>query len=466
MKKSTLPLLAAALVAALAGCRSTARPDKKADAPVRIVTLDPGHFHAALVQKNTYPGVDATVHVYAPKGPDLQQHLERIDAYNTRTDHPTHWKEQVYAGDDFLKKMLTDRAGNVLVLAGNNQRKTDYISQGIAAGFHVLADKPMAIDGAGFEQLRKAFAEARQKKVLLYDIMTERFEVTSQLQRAFSQQKNFFVTLEKGTPTDPAVIKESVHHLYKMVSGKVLTRPAWFLDTRQQGEGIVDVTTHLVDLVQWACFPEEAIDYQKDINMLSARHWPTAVSLAQFQELTKEAAFPDFLQAYTEGGRQLRVMCNGEMTYTLRGVHARVGVTWAYRAPEGGGDTHYSLMRGSRARLVIRQGQEQQYRPTLYLEPAPGNGTFATDAHAALAVVAASFPGVSLKKTGTGYEVVVPEKYHNGHEAHFGQVTERFLQYLRQGRLPAWEVPNMLSKYYTTTQALQLARQSGTQPPR
>jgi hypothetical protein len=38
------------------------------------------------------------------------------------------------------------------------------------------------------------------------------------------------------------------------------------------------------------------------------------------------------------------------------------------------------------------------------------------------------------------------------------QVAERYLDSLRQGQLPEWEVPNMLAKYYITTQALELAK--------
>ena len=53
---------------------------------VKLITLDPGHFHAALVQASDYPQVDANVHVYAPVGPDLDQHLKRIDGYNTRAE--------------------------------------------------------------------------------------------------------------------------------------------------------------------------------------------------------------------------------------------------------------------------------------------------------------------------------------------------------------------------------------------
>ena len=73
--------------------------------------------------------------------------------------------------------------------------------------------------------------------------------------------------------------------------------------------------------------------------------------------------------------------------------------------------------------------------------------------------VRATYPGVDVKRRARGWEVVVPEPYHVGHEAHFGQVTEEFLGYVANGALPAWEVPNMLAKYCTTTRALALAKQ-------
>ena len=118
---------------------------------VRLTTLDPGHFHAALVQKSMYANVDSTVYVYAPQAPDLQLHLDRINAYNHRAENPTTWNEQVYTGSDFLEKLLTEKKGNIVVLAGNNQKKTEYIKKCIDSGFNVLADKPMAIDPQSFE---------------------------------------------------------------------------------------------------------------------------------------------------------------------------------------------------------------------------------------------------------------------------------------------------------------------------
>src|SRR5687768_3742079 len=68
--------------------------------PVRLLTLDPGHFHAALVQRNMYEGVDPLVHVYAPKGDDVLEHMKRIDGFNQRKDQPTRWRTELYTGPD------------------------------------------------------------------------------------------------------------------------------------------------------------------------------------------------------------------------------------------------------------------------------------------------------------------------------------------------------------------------------
>ncbi|MFC5408496.1 putative oxidoreductase C-terminal domain-containing protein [Larkinella bovis] len=450
------------LAALFISCQSS---DQTKDEMIHLITLDPGHFHAALVQKSMLEGVDSTVHVYAPDGPDVQLHLDKIKGYNTRADEPTHWYEDVYLNADFFDKMLADRAAtkssNVVVMAGNNRLKTDYIQKTVAAGFNVLADKPMAISAANFDQLKEAFSTAEKNKVLLYDIMTERYEITTMLQRAFSQQAEVFGTLEKGTPDNPAVTKESVHHFYKNVSGSILTRPAWFMDVAQQGEGIVDVTTHLVDLVQWECFPEQTLDYQKDVRLTSARRWTTDMTLSQFTAITKQTAFPDYLKKDVVKDSVLRVYSNGEINYELKGVHAKVSVIWAYKAPEGTGDTHYSIMRGTKANLIIRQGAEQQYKPTLYIESADGKTDLTAALQTVLPAIQQEFPGLEVKKIAKGWEVVIPEKFKEGHEAHFGRVARKYLEYLKTGTLPAWEVPNMITKYYTTTQALELAKKSG-----
>ncbi len=427
---------------------------------IRLITVAPGHFHAALVQKSMYPEVDSMVHVYAPEGPELTAHLALIDQYNKREGDPTRWNEVVYRGTDFVQKMLDERKGNVVVLAGNNRHKIDYIVHSVNAGLNVLADKPMVIDAAGFSRLERAFADAAEKGVLLYDIMTERYEINTMLQKAFSQQVDFFGGLVTGSVDDPAITKESVHHFFKEVSGKPLVRPTWFYDTQQQGEGLVDVTTHLVDLVQWESFPDAVIDRQRDIRLISAKRWPTVVTPEQFQRSTGQQAFPDFLAGAVNGAGNLESFANGEINYTLKGVHAKVAVIWNYEAPAGTGDTHYSIMRGRYANLIIRQGAEERYKPVLYVESTGERdaGAFETALADAVERLGGTYTGLAFQKVGEGrYRISVDPSLITTHEEHFAQVTEKYLGFLQAGSLPDWEVPNMLAKYYLLTKALEEA---------
>ncbi len=455
MTKKTLLASLTVAAAMLQSCNPT-KTDETTQQPIRLMVVDPGHFHAALVQKSTYESVDSTVHVYAQEGPDVDAYLDKIEKYNTRDEAPTNWAEQVYRGGDFMEKMLAEKPGNLVILAGNNQKKTDFIKRSVDAGLHVLADKPMAIDPAGFELLKEAFVAAKNNNVLLYDIMTERYEITNTLQRELAQVPAIFGVLQQGTPEDPAVVKESVHHFFKYVSGEPLIRPTWFFDTKQQGEGIVDVTTHLVDLIQWSAFPETVIDYEKDIEIGNVKRTPTPLTAAQFKQVTNVDSYPEFLAKDVQND-VLNVYANGEINYTLKGIHSKVVVIWNYQAPEGTGDTHYSIMKGSKANLVIRQGKEQQFKPVLYIEPVGNDAGYEADLTEAFRAIQDKFPGITLKKNATGWEIAVPASYDTGHEAHFAQVAEKYMGFLKDGKLPEWEVPNMIAKYYTTTQGLKKA---------
>lgn len=425
----------------------------------RLITLDPGHFHAALVQKSMLRGVSPVVHVYAPEGPDLELHMKRIEGFNSRAENPTSWETKVHAGPDFLQRMLAEKPGNIVVLAGNNRAKTRYILESVKAGLHVLSDKPMAITPDDFKMLQEAYAIAAEKNLMLTDIMTERHEITTRLQKFFAHQKDFFGELDPGTPDDPSVTKESVHHFYKTVAGAPLQRPAWFYDTAQQGEGIVDVTTHLVDLVQWEVSPEKILGLD-DAKVLSARTWKTTLSPAQFTRSTKVEEIPDYLKPNLNAGGHLEVASNGEFVFKLHGIHAKISVIWDYEAPAGGGDTHYSLMRGSKVAAIIRQGKEQGYKPMLYLEPRKGVDPASLQEPLAAAVkqATATWPGVEVAKTDAGWVVNFPDSYRLGHEAHFSQVAEDFLGYLKNGEMPAWEVPNTLAKYRTIMDAYRMSR--------
>jgi predicted dehydrogenase len=387
----------------------------------------------------------------------LNAHLDLIKQYNERQDKPTHWVEKVYTGNDFLEKMLAEKKGNVVVLAGNNLRKTQYITQSVEAGLNVLGDKPMAINPENFKQLEKAFSTAAEKKVLLYDIMTERSEITNILMKEFANSPELFGQLSPGTAKDPGVTIESVHYFFKFVSGKALTRPSWFFDPKQQGEALADVGTHLIDLVQWQCFPEQVIDYKKDIVVDNARLWPTPVTLSQFSAITKKDSFPAFLLPDVKADTVLQTHGNGSVNYSLKGIHVKMTARWEYKAPEGSGDTHYCLMKGTKAQLEIRQGKDENYKPTLYINPAKAGAAFDSSLQQTVTKIAAHYTGVTVEKSGKGYKVNIPDQYKVGHEAHFAQVLQRYLEYLKAGQLPAWETPNMIAKYYTSTKALEIA---------
>ncbi|MDR1859932.1 MAG: oxidoreductase [Bacteroidales bacterium] len=460
------------LLVALAGCTggskkpgtdTTSAPAfTGANGEVKLITIDPGHFHASLVQKLMYEQIAPTVHVYAPQGPDVADYLAAIEGFNSRADAPTAWTEKTYYGADFLQKALDEKAGNVVVLAGNNNRKIDYITASVNAGLNVFADKPLVISKEGFDKLEAAFNTATEKGLFLYDIMTERFEITTIIQRELSKIPEVFGKLVDGTPDEPAISKESVHHFYKPVAGKTVKRPAWFFDVTQQGEGIVDVTTHLVDLIQWEAFPEQPLK-KSDVEILSARHWPTAVTKEQFTQATQMDAFPDFLKNNVADGA-LQVYSNGEFIYKLRGKTAKVSVIWNFQAPEGTGDTHYSIMRGSLCELIIKQGAEENYKPAVFIRATINDGLATFEAGLQKAVnqdIANMYPGLKLVKLEDKlWTVDIPDKYKVGHEAHFGEVTKTYLRFLKRGKMPEWEVPNMLVKYYTTTSALEMAKKN------
>ena len=428
---------------------------------VTLMTLNPGHFHAALVQKNMLPSVNPNVFIFAPEGDDLTLHKERIEAFNTRDDAPTDWQLTVYTGSDYFDRMLSERPGNVMITAGNNRMKTDYILQAVNEGVHVLSDKPMAIDSGGWQKLKDAFRLADERDVLLYDIMTERYEVTSRIQRILSQNRDLFGELEAGDAENPAIVKESIHHLYKIVSGQPLRRPPWYFDVTQQGEGIVDVTTHLVDLSLWGAFPDEPIYHEEDIEMVHARRWPTTLTRQQFENITTHTEFPDYLQDQLQNG-DLPLYSNGEIDFTLRGHHVRVSVEWAYEAPPGGNDTHFSVMRGTKTNLVIRQGAEQNYRSTLFIEPVENANRAEMEEYLQRAIsdLQAEFPGTEFESTENGWVLDIPDELYLGHEAHFGKVAEAYFSYLQDGELPEWEVPNMITKYFITTMARELAMEN------
>ena len=426
------------------------------------MTLDPGHFHAALIQKEMYPGVSPRVHVYAPAGWDLDEHLKRVAAYNTRAENPTRWEMDVRAGSDFLARLIKERPGNAVIISGRNRPKIDRIAQSVAAGLHVLADKPWILTTADLPKLDAVLADADRKGVIAYDIMTERFEITTMLQRALVNDAEVFGEIVKGSANEPGVYMESVHHLMKVVSGAPNIRPAWFFDAVEQGEGLNDIGTHLVDLVQWTLFPGKAIDYRADVRVLAAQRWPTMIPEAEFQRVTGGQGFAPHLAPSVKDGK-LECYANTLVSYALRGVHTTLNVIWDWEAPAGGGDTHFAFYRGTRARVEVRQTAADRYLTELFVIPAAPElrAEVLRATRAAVARLAGTYRGIDVEERDAEIHITVPSALRDGHEAHFAQVAANFLGYIRDRRtLPAWERPNMLAKYYVTTTGTELSRRS------
>ena len=362
--------------------------------------------------------------------------------------------------------MLRERPGNLVVLSGRNRGKIDRIVASVRGGLNVLADKPWILKSEDLPKVEAALAEADAKGVVAYDIMTERFELTSILQRALVNDAATFGEMAKGTEADPAVYMESVHHLMKTVAGAPNIRPAWFFDTAEQGEGLNDIGTHLVDLVQWTLFPDKTIDYKSDVRVLAAQRWPTVIPEDQFRRVTGEPRFPASLAASIKDGK-LEYYANTLVSYTLRGVHTKLNVIWDWEAPP---DPATRISRSTRARArasrsarrrpiaTCRSSMSSRRRARTRRRCSPPSGRRSRRC-------SSTYPGIGVDERNGDIHVIIPEKLREGHEAHFAQVTAGFLKYLRQrGTLPAWERPNMAAKYFVTTTGTELSRKSPARP--
>jgi predicted dehydrogenase len=429
---------------------------------IKLIVPAPGHFHANLLQKSAMPQVNDSVFVYAPaEDTGLKQYLSAIGSFNQRDKDPTNWVTIVYTGDDFLNKMVADKKGNVVVLAGNNKEKSEYILRAVEAGLNVLSDKPMAINREDFLLLEEAYSNAETQNVLLYDMMTERYDILNIIEKELINNHDFFGELQSGTRENPAVYMESVHHFYKEVSGTPLIRPAWYYDTEQQGEGIADVTTHLIDLLFWKCFPNQSIDYNRDIGNISSTHWATEITLPQFTKSTGETTFPDYLQKDIDNSI-LKIYANGAVDFEVKGHHAGLKVLWNWEAPAGSGDTFMSVVKGSKVILKTVQNKEQDFVKQLYVQKPEwlDENEFSDNLQKAIEKIQTTYPFVSALPTSTKgeYLINIPMEKREGHESHFTYIAESFFSFLVNRNMPEWEKANTLAKYYITTKAVEVAK--------
>jgi predicted dehydrogenase len=290
--------------------------------------------------------------------------------------------------------------------------------------------------------LEQAIAAATRNGTLLWDIMTERYEVGTIMQELIMRNKALFGDLEQGSPDSPAIVKSSVHILDKTHIG--VYRPAKYFDVAWQGEGIVDVTTHLVDMANNLLRPNRII-LPEDVELLEgrAKRWATAVPPEAFARITKGGTIP----------KQLDVYCNGSFVYRLDGINIAIGVEWRL---EGEDDGHYSKIEGTRVTIEVIKKPEDKHQQ-VYISPKDAKDREGVRRALTEQMV---YKGIRVTEEKGKFKLVIPESMYTTHFQHFAEVTKQALRYVTKAEpFPRdVEYSRLNTKYHLTTAALEMAR--------
>jgi predicted dehydrogenase len=415
-----------------------------------LLFLEPGHFHATLTLGRPHPRVSDEVIVYAAEGAERRDFLALVERFNRRAEGPTSWRPRVVSGGDLLARLVSERRGDVVVLAGRNGGKARTIRRLHEAGFHVLADKPWLVEPDDLADIRASLTGWP----LVMEIMTGRHDVAARLFKRLVDARDVF----GGFRDDgPAIVLESTHCLEKLVDGAPLRRPWWFFDVRVQGSGAVDIPTHVVDQAQWL-LEGDGVAPGAAPRLVSARAWPTPVPLDAFRRITGEPDFPGALRPLVAGD-ELSYLCNAELAYAIGPVAARATVSWRVSSPDGGGDTHATAARGTRADVLMARGASTGHRRRLRVQPHADAEHVRRAMIDVVDAVRRELPGVEVAPAGVdGIDVTIPRALDAGHESHFALVLDDFLTIIDGGRWPAALAERTLAKYALLAQAAAATR--------
>ena len=416
----------------------------------QLVFYRPGHFHAALTLRRNNPRISPDIHIYGPAEPDLDSFCALVESFNARPIAPTQWIIHRHTQHDPLERLMAEQPGAAVVLAGRNDEKMRVMARLHEAGHPVLADKPWIINPDDLELL----AQVTAGSPLVMDIMTGTKEVMNRIRHRIVSS-GLLGPLASGDPTIPAIEIGSIHHLRKLVNGKPLLRPAWYFDISVQGDGLVDIHSHMVNQAQWLLDEGRIWNFETDMALTQARRWDTAVPLELFREVTGLTEFPASL-APTIRADVLRLACNGQIDYALLGTTIRQTAIWNAREAEGGGDEHSTVIRGQHATLEMRVDSGTGFKPEMRIHPI-SDGFSKQALLEAVGPWQADFPGLAVELDGSSLQILVPESLDGGHESHFALVLEQFLDLLDGGE---WS-PAMASAIRTRYTLLARAHEQG-----
>ena len=406
-----------------------------------LLFLDPGHFHAALTLRVAQARAADEVFVYAREGAELHDFLALVERFNRRSLDPTRWQPVVTTSDDPLGRLVAERRGDVVILAGKNGGKAHTMRRLHDAGFHVLADKPWLVEPADLEHVRASL----DGWPLAAEIMTGRHDLAAGLVKRLVGVPALFGTFRDD---GPAIEQESVHQLEKLVDGAPLRRPWWYFDVRVQGSGPVDIPTHVVDQAQWLVEGDAAPPA-----LLSARAWSTPVPVEAFRRITGEAGFPRELEPFVDGD-VLSYRCNAELVYRIGRVTASAKTRWNLSEVASAGDASLSVAHGTLSDIRLEQSTRTGNRRRVFVQPRADAAAVAHALRDAVTARQADLPGLEVVSDGqSSYAVVVPPALEGGHETHFARVLDEFLKIVDDHRWPTALAGRTLAKYALLAEA-------------
>lgn len=132
------------------------------------------------------------------------------------------------------RELLEGPEIDAALLAPINNQKPELTADCLAAGVHVLVDKPAVTDIQGLERI-----EAAEKAggAVLFCALTQRFNP------AYVLAKRAIDEGEIG-----AVVNSMAQSPHKL---GMLRRPDWFFSREQNGGVIVDLAIHAIDVIRW-----------------------------------------------------------------------------------------------------------------------------------------------------------------------------------------------------------------------
>ena len=418
----------------------------------RLLVIDPQHFHAALILKANIPSLSNEIKLFAPDKLAAADYISLVREYNSCNGSATNWHIIPYYGVDFLEKAVLDKSADIVVLAGDNNRKITYMVESIKYNKAVFADKPLVINEKGYAQLQKLLNRNGRHTPIVYDIMTERFDIKNILVKLILSNKTLTGGFEPNAAF-PLIEFHSKHHFSKVVAGHQLIRPAMFFDINKQGEGIVDVTTHYIDLVQWMLADSTVIDIQRDLKLLKSQRWSTSISMADYEKITSLKEYAPTSNHILDADNNLRVFSNGMIHYSLFGVPISVCVQWDVNSNDGKGDQLRALFKTKKCTITIEP--DSNGVSSIFVKPKDTCKVFEEELQRTL--TSNGYAKVTVQYVDNSYKLIIPYAMYLSHEDHFSKALQQFLDYKEHGALPEWEKSFLLAKYYLTTQALKIA---------